>query len=252
MICSTLSGYPYVGLRTAVACRSVRKEFGEGENRTLALRGVDLDVEAGKMTLLVGPSGCGKTTLISLIAGLLNPSAGEVSVLGHWLHQMSEAELVRFRQVNIGFVFQQYCLLPTLTAVENAAVPLIVAGRPRRSALAEARELLERLGIGNRCSMLPKDLSGGQQQRVALARALIHQPRLLICDEPTAALDGRSGRTVMELLQAVALEPDRGVIIVTHDTRVYSFGDSIVHMNDGIVTRITAANTSLIEDIGEV
>ncbi len=250
MILSTIADNLGVGLRTAVACRKVQKEFGQGDTRTLALRGVDVHVETGKMTLLVGPSGCGKTTLISLIAGLLNPTAGEVMVLGYWLHRMSESDLVRFRQGNIGFVFQQYCLLPTLTAVENAAVPLIVAGQPRRVALSQARELLERLGIGSRCNLLPKDLSGGQQQRVALARALIHQPRLLICDEPTAALDARSGKTVMELLQAVALEPDRAVIVVTHDTRVYSFGDTIVHMNDGIVTHTTDAHNLTLEENG--
>ena len=143
-----------------------------------------------------------------------------------------------FRARNIGFVFQQYNLLPALTAAENAAVPLIIAGRPRREAVRKAAELLEQVGIGDRAHALPSHLSGGQQQRVAIARALIHEPRLLVCDEPTAALDAHLGQTVMELLRRVAVQPDRAVIVVTHDNRVFGFGDRIVHMSDGRVERV--------------
>ena len=154
--------------------------------------------------------------------------------LGH----LSGRQKVLFRSKNIGFVFQQYNLLPALTAAENAAVPLLIAGQPRRPAVARAAELLGTLGLGDRAGALPSQLSGGQQQRVAIARALIHEPRLLVCDEPTAALDAHSGRAVMELLRRTALQPDRAVIVVTHDSRVFEFGDRIVHMRDGRVERV--------------
>lgn len=222
----------------AVYCRQIVKEFGAGETRALALRGVDLEVLAGQMTLLVGQSGCGKTTLISIIAGLLNATSGELSVLGEDIIKMADSQLVRFRQKNIGFVFQQYNLLPTLNAAENAAIPLIIAGQPRREALLAAEKILEEVGLGSRKHLFPNQLSGGQQQRVAIARALVHEPRLLVCDEPTAALDAHSGQTVMALLRRVALNPDRAVIVVTHDNRVFNFGDRIIHMNDGVVTQV--------------
>jgi putative ABC transport system ATP-binding protein len=222
----------------AVQCRRIVKEFGVGETKTVALRGVDLDVSPGQMTLLVGQSGCGKTTLISIIAGLLNATSGSLSVLGEDLINMSGSNLVRFRQKNIGFVFQQYNLLPTLNAFENAAVPLIIAGQSRRQAFEAAKRILTLVGLGNRMHLLPNQLSGGQQQRVAIARALVHEPRLLVCDEPTAALDAQSGQTVMELLRKVALQPDRAVIVVTHDNRVFNFGDTIIHMDDGVVSKV--------------
>lgn len=221
----------------AVRCRGVTKEFGQGETRTLALRGVDVDIRAGEMTLLVGPSGCGKTTLISIIAGLLQPTAGEVEVLGQSLLEMPGSRLVRFRQKNVGFVFQQYNLLPALTAAENAAVPLMIAGVARAEAVRRATAVLETVGMSDRAASLPNELSGGQQQRVAIVRALVHEPRLLVCDEPTAALDANSGQVVMDLLRRVAVQPGRAVIVVTHDARVFGFGDRIVTMNDGRVER---------------
>jgi putative ABC transport system ATP-binding protein len=204
----------------------------------LALRGVDLEVHPGEMTLLVGPSGCGKTTLISIVAGLLDATAGEVTVLGQNLRQIRGRQLVRFRGQYIGFVFQQYNLLPALTAAENAAVPLIIAGRRRAEAVAKANSILEEVGLSDKINTLPSHLSGGQQQRVAIARALVHEPKLLVCDEPTAALDAHSGHTVMELLKRVAVQPGRAVIVVTHDNRVFSFGDRIVYMNDGIIAKV--------------
>jgi putative ABC transport system ATP-binding protein len=223
---------------TAVICRGVTKEFGDGDSRTLALRGVDMEVYSGQMTLLVGPSGCGKTTLISIIAGLLDPTGGEVHVLGKDLRKLRGSRLVEFRGGHIGFVFQQYNLLPSLTAAENAAVPLLIAGQPRRVAVAKACAILEAVNMGDKISSLPSQLSGGQQQRVAIARALVHEPKLLVCDEPTAALDAHSGQTVMELLRRVAVQPGRAVIVVTHDSRVFRFGDRIVYMSDGHIDRV--------------
>jgi putative ABC transport system ATP-binding protein len=233
----------------AVACRALTKDFVSGDARVQALRGVDLEVKAGEMTLLVGPSGCGKTTLISIIAGLLEPTQGDVAVWGTSLPGLAPRAKVAFRRENIGFVFQQYNLLPALTAAENAAVPLIIAGWSRPKAFAKAKEILTSVGLAHRVDAYPAQLSSGQQQRVAIARALIHQPRLLVCDEPTAALDAGAGQTVMELLRKVAVQPNRAVIVVTHDNRIYGFGDRIVQMSDGRVERIddgvTYRSTSL-------
>src|SRR4029077_5560797 len=159
---------------TAVSCVQVEKEFGTGDNRALVLRGVDFDVQFGEMTLFVGPSGCGKTTLLSVIAGLLDPTSGGISVLGQNVDQLSGSDSILFRRKNLGFVFQQYNLLPALTAAENAAVPLLAAGVPRKRAVDQASAVLADLGLGARAGSLPAQLSGGQQQRVALARALIH------------------------------------------------------------------------------
>jgi putative ABC transport system ATP-binding protein len=220
-------------LERAVVCRGVTKDFGEGDALVRVLRGADLEVSLGEMTMIVGPSGCGKTTLLSVISGLLDHGDGDLRV-----EAMSAGARVAFRRRNIGFVFQQFNLLPALTAAENAAVPLVAAGASRREAVAAARALLVRLGLEGRTEALPRELSGGQQQRVALARALVHEPRLLVCDEPTSALDGESGRNVMELLRDAAVRPDRAVIVVTHDPRVMGFADVIAHMEDGRVIRV--------------
>src|SRR5215813_11996815 len=184
----------------AVSCRDVQKHFGEGETRVQALRGVEFAARFGELSFLVGPSGCGKTTLISIIAGLLDRTAGELFVLGTNLDDLSPSDRVLFRRRNLGFIFQQFNLLPALTAAENVAVPLITAGTPRRRAVDQASALLSQLGLGTRLNALPSTLSGGQQQRVAIARALVHEPRLIVCDEPTAALDHASGEAVMDLL----------------------------------------------------
>ena len=219
----------------AVHCRGVTKEFGTGDAKVQALRGVDVDIQYGEMTLLVGPSGCGKTTLISIMAGLLDPTAGEVFLLGQDRRTLRGSRLVRFRAENIGFVFQQYNLLPSLTAVENAAVPLIIRGVRRAEAIDRAMAMMTEVGLKERARALPSQLSGGQQQRVAIARALVNEPRLLVCDEPTAALDAHSGRTVMDLIKRVTVREDRAVIVVTHDNRVFDLGDRIIAMSDGLV-----------------
>jgi putative ABC transport system ATP-binding protein len=229
---------------TAVVCRGVTKVYGQGDTKVPALRGVDVEIPTGEMTLLVGPSGCGKTTLISIIAGLLDPTDGEVRLLGHHRRDLKGGKLVRFRAENIGFVFQQYNLLPALTAAENVAVPLLIAGENRAKAVRRAAEVLDQVGLGDKVSARPAQLSGGQQQRVAIARALVHSPRLLVCDEPTAALDAHSGQRVMQLLRDTTVQPGRAVIVVTHDSRVYEFGDRIVSMSDGRIQDIQQRGTA--------
>jgi putative ABC transport system ATP-binding protein len=222
-------------MERAVLAEGITKWFGDGDAKVQALRGLDLEIGMGELAMLVGPSGCGKTTLISIIAGLLDPTEGELEVMGTRPKELTAKEQILFRRKNLGFVFQQFNLLPTLTAAENVAVPLFVAGANRRSALEQASELLNELGLGDRLSHLPSDLSGGQQQRVAIARALIHNPRLIVCDEPTSALDARTGHMVMELFSEVAVRPDRALIVVTHDSRIFEFADTVAEMEDGRV-----------------
>jgi putative ABC transport system ATP-binding protein len=221
-----------------VACRQLVKEFGDGESRIRVLHEINADVLTGELTLLVGPSGCGKTTLISIVAGLLYATEGDVELFGTSQSTLKGRRLVDFRARNVGFVFQQYNLLPALTSAENVAVPLLIQGLSRREALPRAQRVLESVGLGERIHSRPSQLSGGQQQRVAIARALVHEPRLLVCDEPTAALDAHSGQTVMELLRQVAVQPDRAVIVVTHDARVYAYGDRIIEMADGRIIAV--------------
>lgn len=221
----------------AVETRGIKKFFGHGDTRVEALRETDFDARFGELTFVVGPSGSGKTTLLSVVAGLLNHDEGSLHVLDSDMAALSNEERLRFRRQNIGFLFQQYNLLPALTAVENVAVPLIANGVSRKRAEERAATLLETVGLAPRMMAVPAELSGGQQQRVALARALVHEPKLVICDEPTAALDHKTGDAVMELLAQHALSPDRAVVVVTHDTRVLRFGDRIAYMDDGRIVQ---------------
>ncbi len=223
-------------MSAAIRVSGVVKDFPVGDETIRVLHGIDAEVRSGELTYLVGESGSGKTTLISIIAGILYPTEGQVEVFGTDTYRLTDTELVRFRLATIGFIFQQYNLLPTLTAAENAAVPLIAAGMKRAEAVDHGRAMLDRLGIANQADKLPRQLSGGQQQRVAIARALVHEPRLVVCDEPTAALDANSGRKVMDLLREVALASERAVIIVTHDNRIFDLADRILAMEDGRIT----------------
>jgi putative ABC transport system ATP-binding protein len=218
---------------TAVSLRGVTKAYGAGTSRVQALRGVDLDVRLGELLMLVGPSGCGKTTLISVVAAILDHDEGEITVFDRDLKSMSPGEKTRFRGANIGFVFQAYNLIPTITVTENVAIPLLILGSRRADALARAGEVLGAVGLGDKLEALPAALSGGQQQRVAIARALVNNPRLIVCDEQTSALDHDTGRLVMEVLRKNALSEDRALIIVTHDNRIFNFADRIARMDDG-------------------
>jgi putative ABC transport system ATP-binding protein len=224
--------------KIAVSCRGVTKVYAEGNAATVALRGVDLEAYFGEVLLLVGPSGCGKTTLLSVIAGVLDPTEGEIRVFGREIHTMASSEKTRFRKENVGFIFQSYNLLPTLTARENVAVPLLIQGVRRPEALRRAGEELTEVGLGDRAGSFPRQLSGGQQQRIAIARALVSHPKLIVCDEPTANLDGETGARVLTMLRSVAVARDRCILLVTHDTRVFPYGDRIAEMLDGRIVRV--------------
>jgi putative ABC transport system ATP-binding protein len=231
-----------IASQTAINCRGVTKTYGQGNAAVEALRGVDLEVGTGELMMLVGPSGCGKTTLIAVLAGLLQRDAGECSVLDHDYERMDRHETTQFRGKNIGFVFQSFDLIPALTAAENAATPLLIGGMKRGAALEQTRAVLKTVGFDDRMmSSLPADLSGGQQQRVAIARALVHNPKLIVCDEPTSALDSQSGRMVMTLMREFARGPDRVLVVVTHDARIFEFADRIAWMEDGRITRVENA-----------
>jgi putative ABC transport system ATP-binding protein len=222
----------------AVYCRGVTKTYGTGDARVMALRGIDFEVRHGELLLLVGPSGCGKTTLISIIAAILDQDSGKCEVLGHDLEEMGQRERAHFRGVSIGFVFQVFNLLTALTALENVTIPLLINGAPQNRAEARARNALEAVGLGARLDALPAQLSGGQQQRVAIARALVHDPKLIVCDEPTSNLDHETGRSMMEVLRGVARSPNRALIVVTHDTRIFDFADRIARMDDGKIVEV--------------
>jgi len=224
-------------MNIAVKTSGVNKGFGTGEARTEVLKQVDFEARMGELLMLVGPSGCGKTTLLSVIAGTLGVDQGEVEVFGSTLHSMSKPAVTQFRAEHIGFIFQQYNLIPTLNCIENVSVPLRIRGAKAAPAEKKAAEMLDIVGLGKRMHHRPNTLSGGQQQRVAIARALVHEPKLIICDEPTAALDSENGQKVMEILKNVAAKPDRCVIIVTHDNRIFKYADRMTHMEDGRIDR---------------
>jgi putative ABC transport system ATP-binding protein len=229
----------------AVYCRGVTKTYGSGTAQVTALRGIDLDVQRGELMMLVGPSGCGKTTLISCIAGILDQDDGQCTVFGNDFKSMSQREKTKIRGQIIGFVFQAFNLIPTLTAAENVAVPLLINGVARSAAIKKSREILDRVGLAERFRSLPNELSGGQQQRVAVARALVHDPKLIVCDEPTSALDHETGHKVMEMLRAVAMGSGRSLVIVTHDARIFEFADRVARMDDGRVEQVVNSPAEL-------
>lgn len=219
--------------KIAVEVKNICKDFDVGGSKQRVLFDVNANFYAGELTMLVGPSGCGKTTLLSIISGILSATSGDIIINETAITQLSDNQKVDFRRRNLGFIFQQYNLLPALTAVENAAIPLIADDMKILEACAKAAEILKKIGMENHLEKLPSQLSGGQQQRIAIARALVHQPQVVVCDEPTAALDAATGHKVMEILRGIALESNRAAIVVTHDNRIFEFADRIIKMEDG-------------------
>lgn len=222
----------------AVRVQDVSKHFGEGDAKIYALKKINFEAFFGGIMMIVGPSGCGKTTLLSVIAGTLNVDEGSVDVFDLPLHRMPADRVTSFRGQNVGFIFQQFNLIPTLTIQENVSIPLLIQNKSQKEALMRSAEILEKVELGSRLKANPAQLSVGQQQRVAIARALVHQPRLIICDEPTASLDGKTGHKIMQLLAEVGESPERCVIVVTHDNRIFEFADRLARMEDGQIKDI--------------
>jgi putative ABC transport system ATP-binding protein len=233
--------------RVAIAARAVDKWFGEGAARTQALRGVSFEARFGEMLYIVGPSGSGKTTLLSVVSGILRPDAGQVLADGQDLWAMDDDEIADFRLRRIGFVFQDFHLFPRLTTAENAAIPLILRRRPWDEAIRAANEMLEVVGLSGKADLPPVKLSGGEQQRVAIARAIVSEPDILILDEPTASLDGDTGKSIVGFVRKQVLNDHRAIVIVTHDARIDEFADRVMRMEDGQLKGIDNGS-SLVDD----
>lgn len=221
-----------------VKCTNIHKHFGEGSAKVDALRGVDLTIDAGEIRLLMGPSGSGKTTLISIIAGILTQDEGDCFIESTNLNLLNNDIKTRFRRKTIGFVFQAFNLIPTLTIEENVSIPLILNQQSKENALNKAIEHLIELGLNDKIGKLPVELSGGQQQRVAIARALIHEPKLIVCDEPTSYLDGENGVKIMTILRDQIKKTNGTLLVVTHDARITPFADRIDHLEDGKIVKV--------------
>lgn len=219
----------------AICCRGIKKHYGQNETLIYALRGVDLDIQQGVLTLLVGPSGSGKTTLLSIITTILTPDEGQLLLLGQEVNKMSEVEKSDFCRHNLGIVFQSLFLIPTLTVAENVSLPLLIGGYSQKDAYDKSVEMLKKLNMAHRADHSPANLSKGQQQRVAIARAMINEAKIIVCDEPTSALDHATGMEVMSLLHEIAQDHSKAVLVVTHDHRIFSFADRIVNMDDGLI-----------------
>jgi len=222
----------------AIEARDLSKWFGEGETRTNAVQNVAFDAHFQEMLFIVGPSGSGKTTLLSMLSGILRPNKGTVKIKDQDIWSLPADKLADMRLNTVGFVFQDFHLFPKLTTAENVAVPLILKRRKWDEAIKEALQALEKVGLGQRAGLSPQKLSGGEQQRVAIARAIVSQPDILVLDEPTASLDGDTGRKIVEFVKRDILNAKRCIIIVTHDDRISEFADRMIKMEDGKVIEI--------------
>ena len=212
---------------------NVVKELGQGAGKVRALKGVDLDLRAGELTLLMGPSGSGKTTLLSILGCILTPTSGQITIAGETTDGLSPEELADLRRRHIGFIFQSYNLFPTLNALENVRLALDVRGMGYDETVERSEMALREVGLAHRLKSVPGNMSGGEQQRVAVARAIASRPSLILADEPTAALDSENGHAVMRLLAEIAQDESRAVLAVTHDPRTHAYADRIVRIEDG-------------------
>ncbi len=226
----------------AVICKNVKKSYGKGSAKVEALRGVNLEVKTGELLLLMGPSGSGKTTLISIIAGILTEDEGECLLFSQNINHLPDTEKTLYRGHHIGFVFQSFNLIPTLTSKENISIPLLLNHVEREKALQQSGELLAQVGIAEKSESYPEELSGGQQQRIAIARAIIHNPKLIVCDEPTSYLDYETGKKIMELLRSIVTPQKKTLIVVSHDPRIIPFADRIVYLEDGRIVSKSVEN----------
>ena len=235
----------------AIRAEKLTKWFGEGEARTTAVRDVSFEARFGEMLFVVGPSGSGKTTMLSMISGILRPNAGSVEIEGSDIWALSNDALADFRLNKLGFVFQDYHLFPRLSTAENVAIPMVLQRRDWNEALMEARRDLKIVGLENRADLPPVKLSGGEQQRVAIARAIVSRPDILVFDEPTASLDGDTGRNIISFVRKELLSNSRCIIIVTHDQRILEFADRIINMVDGRLTEIKDLSAQVRQELGK-
>jgi ABC-type lipoprotein export system ATPase subunit len=231
-----------------VAARGLQKLFQVGDQLVHALDGVDIDIPAGQFIGIMGPSGSGKSTLLYLLGGLDRPTSGGIRIAGRRIDQMTGDELAQFRSHTIGFIFQAFHLIPTLNALENVALPGIFAGIPREFREERAMQLLTALGMADRVHHKPAQLSGGQQQRVAIARALFNDPPIIMGDEPTGALDSKTGQTVMQLLRSLVTKQGKTVIVVSHDAALADYADRLIHLRDGRITEDNATASRTTQD----
>jgi putative ABC transport system ATP-binding protein len=218
---------------TVMQASGVAKVLGDGVAQVRALKGVNLELRGGELALLMGPSGSGKTTLLSILGCMLSPTEGTVRIRGDSIAGKEPEDLAKLRREHIGFVFQSYHLFPTLTAADNVRLALDVRGENGANARAKTKAALEKVGLASKGINYPRQLSGGEQQRVAIARAVVGDPSVILADEPTAALDSENGMAIMGILSEIARDPRRGVLVVTHDSRLIPFADRIVYIEDG-------------------
>ena len=220
-----------------IRCLDVRKSYKQGDNEIIALAGISLDIVKGAFAVIMGPSGSGKSTLLHLIGGLDRPSSGELLIDNRLIGQMADDQVTLFRRNNIGFVFQFFNLLPTLTALENVALPLVLDGRSKLEAEARAQLLLTKVGLEGRNKHLPEELSGGEIQRTAMARALAFDPPILLADEPTGNLDSKNGNAILSLLRQISKDEGCTVVMVTHSEEAAGYGDRRIYLRDGLIEK---------------
>lgn len=225
--------------KITIECKNISKSFTNGSKTISVLTNVNLIAHEAELIMLMGPSGSGKTTLISIIGGILEQDSGECLVLGKPINQLPEKERTIFRGENIGFMFQNFTLVPTLTVRENAAIPLLCLNNDYQYAYDKAAQMLTEIGLGNQLDKKPTQLSGGEQQRVAIARACIHNPKIILCDEPTGFLDHERGKQIMQILKNLTINNRCTIIVVTHDHRILDFADSIIEIEDGTIKPAT-------------
>lgn len=228
--------------RSIVKIRDLSKIYVMGQEKVIALQDLDLDIYKGEICCLFGPSGSGKSTLLNMIAGLEKPTKGKINIGKYPIDQMREKEVTLFRQKHIGFIFQSYNLISTLSAIENVALPLIFKGIPTKERHQMAKKVLEQVGLGDRLYHKPNEMSGGQQQRVSIARAFVGNPKIIFADEPTGNLDTKTTISVLELMRSIVKENDQTLIIVSHDLEIRDYADRFVYMRDGVIEKIEEKN----------
>ncbi len=233
-----------VKLDDLIQLRNLRKIYKMGDEKIIALDNIDLDIGKKEFVCLIGTSGSGKSTLLNMMAGLEKPTRGEIIINEMHLEKMDEKQLAKFRQLNIGFVFQSYNLIPTLTALENVSLVLTFKGVPKSSRDKVATKMLKNVGLGNRLHHKPSEMSGGQQQRVSIARAFVSNPAIVFADEPTGNLDTKTTYEVMDLITGMAKEYSQTLVIVTHDVEISGYAHRVIHLRDGSIERIDINKSS--------